>query len=439
MKNHTILTVIGNPVLHSKSPNMFNNAFAKMGIDATYTRLRANSAEDAVATLRKLDMKGANVTAPFKEDMIALLDWVDSDALLIGGVNTIVNDNGTLRGYNTDHYGVANSVLQAGVQLKGTRCVVVGAGGAGKAAAFGLIKNGADVTIANRTLSKAEKAADALGCAACGLEDLAATIPQATLVVFSLSPDVNPIEAEWLSPDHVIFDANYKSSALGKIAQEKGCRIIQGLDWLLNQAVPSFRHFFGFEPDVEAMRQGLAKQNLTDKQNAITIIGFMGAGKTTVGRKLAKKLGRFFADTDNMIVDQQHRSIPDIFANEGETYFRALEKETLVKAIEEHADKGSVLSTGGGIVIQKDNRSAIQEHSVSIWLYAGAETIVNRIQPGSRPLLDVENPTEKAQELLAGRIPLYADAAALIIDTDKKSEREILDTLYEEISKTFGC
>jgi len=139
-----------------------------------------------------------------------------------------------------------------------------------------------------------------------------------------------------------------------------------------------------------------------------------------------------------MIVAEQNRSIPDIFAAEGEDYFRSLEKATLLKAIAEHKDKGSVLSTGGGIVIQEENRKALLDHSVSIWLYAGAETIIKRIQPGSRPLLDVDNPVEKANQLLASRISKYASSAAMLIDTDRKSEQEILDTLYEEVSTAFG-
>lgn len=438
MEQHKILAVIGNPVLHSKSPNMFNSAFAAMGIDASYMRLSAPSAEDAIATFRKLNMHGANVTAPYKEDVMPLLDWVDPVANLIGGVNTIVSENGTLKGYNTDHYGVAESVVQAGVALAGTKCIVVGAGGAGKAAAYGLISRGADVCIANRTLVKAETAAEALGCKACSLDDLEQLVPDAKLIVFSLSPDVNPIKAEWLTSEHVIFDANYKSSALGKAAREKQCQIIEGLDWLLNQAIPAFSYFFGIAPDVEAMKAGLSAQLLIDKKQAITMIGFMGAGKTSVGRKLAKRLERTFADTDNMIVDAQHRSIPDIFATDGEAFFRQLERETLLSAIAQYKERGCILSTGGGIIVNEENRKALKDNAVNIWLYASAETIVKRIQPGTRPLLNVENPVEKANELLAGRLAKYSAAADLIIDTDRKSEQEILDLLYEEISKAFG-
>lgn len=438
MKQHKILAVIGNPVLHSKSPNMFNSAFAVMGMQASYMRLSAPSAEDAIATFRKLGMHGANVTAPFKEDVMPLLDWIDEVALLIGGVNTIVSDNGVLKGYNTDHYGVAESVVQAGVVLAGTKCIVVGAGGAGKAAAYGLISRGADVCIANRTLSKAQIAAKALGCKACSLDDLEQLVPGAKLIVFSLSPDVNPIKAEWLTKEHILFDANYKSSALGKAAREINCEIIEGLDWLLNQAIPAFTYFFGFAPDADAMKAGLTEQVLTEKKQAIALIGFMGAGKTSIGRKLAKNLNRTFADTDNMIVDSQHRSIPDIFASDGELFFRHLERETLLNLILQNNDKRYIISTGGGIVVNEENRTALKANAVSIWLYASPETIVARIKPGTRPLLDVPDPVGKAHELLSARLSAYSTAADIIIDTDRKSEQEIIEQLYEEISKAFG-
>jgi shikimate dehydrogenase len=112
MTNTKLFAVTGNPILHSKSPSMFNNAFKKMGIDATYFRLAADSAEQAITIFKQLQLSGMNVTAPFKEDIMQYLDDVSEEAQMIGGVNTIVNEDGELVGYNTDHYGVANSILQ---------------------------------------------------------------------------------------------------------------------------------------------------------------------------------------------------------------------------------------------------------------------------------------------------------------------------------------
>jgi shikimate dehydrogenase len=431
-----IFAVIGKPVLHSKSPDIFNAAFASMGINARYIRLRAESAEDAVATFRKIGMAGANITAPFKEDIMPYLDYIDQQAIIIGGVNTVVNNEGKLYGYNTDHYGVADSVSAAGLDIKKMRCVVIGAGGAGKAAAYGLHINGADVVIANRTLAKAEAAALAIGCRACSLEDLQQEMLNAELIVSSLSAEVNPIEYSWLKTSHIIFDANYSKSALGTAAAEKECRIIGGLDWLLNQAVPSFRHFFCLEPDKEAMQKGLAANKLESMSSIIAMIGFMGAGKTTVGKKVSKLLRRGFSDTDSMIEKIEGRCIPDIFSAEGEQYFRQIETSELQTALSSRARL--VVSTGGGVPTIDRNRKMLSSSALSVWLYASPERVAKRITQGRRPLLDVENPEEKAAQLLKSRLFDYAQTADIMINTDTIKETEIANILYEEISKAFG-
>jgi shikimate dehydrogenase len=257
MNNTKLLAVTGNPVLHSKSPNMFNHVFDAMQIDAAYFRLAANSASEAVATFKSLGLTGMNVTAPFKEEIIKELDWVHEDAKLIGGVNTVVCDDGILKGYNTDHFGVAQSLIDAGVVLRDTKCIVVGAGGAGRAAAFGMINKGADVTIVNRTVEKARDCAKKFGCKYASLEDITQLIDDTKVIVFSLSQNVNIIPEEYIKPHHIIFDANYKASQTAIIAKERGCTVIQGLDWLLNQAIPAFRLFFGFDPDRGAMQMDL--------------------------------------------------------------------------------------------------------------------------------------------------------------------------------------
>lgn len=436
MSQTKLLAVTGTPILHSKSPNMFNSAFKAMGIDATYFRLAADSAEEAIGVIKKLNITGVNVTAPFKEDVMPLLDWIDKDAELIGGVNTIVNENGSLKGYNTDHRGVADSLLQAGVELKGKKCVVLGAGGAGKAAAFGLITEGADVTIVNRTVSKAETAANAMGCNFAGMDQLEALLKDAEVVVSSLAQNINPVKQEWLSKEQVIFDANYKNSEFGATARAVGCQIIEGLDWLLNQAIPAFKHFLDIEPDRTAMKAGLDSADLHLRQKTVSLIGFMGAGKTSNGKRLSKKLERKFGDTDNMIVDQEHRSIPEIFKTDGEAYFRNVEREVLQKAAQ--ADVDYILSCGGGIVLNDENRTTLEQTTLPIWLYASPELTIKRIKPGSRPLLDVENPVETAQQILDERVAYYAQAAEMFFNTDYKSQEQIVEKLYEEISKAFG-
>lgn len=436
MSEHKLLAVTGNPVLHSKSPCMFSNVFEQTGINADYVRLAADSAKEAIELFRNLNLVGMNVTAPFKEDVMPLLDVVDSQATLIGGVNTIVNKDGKLYGYNTDHYGVAHSLLHAHVQLHGTPCVVIGAGGAGKAAAYGLIKQGAKVTIANRTIEKARDAAQSLGCNYAGLDQLQNILAQSDVVVFSLSQNINPVDSSWLESRHVIFDANYKSSEFSVIAREKGCKIIEGIDWLLNQAIPSYEYFLGNKPDEALMKAGLAQYNLKEKSNKIALVGFMGSGKTTIGKKLAKKLDITFVDTDEQIVAREGKSIPEIFAQHGETYFRQLEHDVMQQLFDD--SHKMIISCGGGLAMHEGNRKLLKQHCLVIWLTATPESIIGRIKLANRPLLNVENPLERANQLLAQRKHLYAAASDVVINTEYFNTDIITQKVYEEISKTFG-
>ena len=158
-----LFAVIGNPVLHSKSPIMFNAVFEKLSIDAVYTRLAVGDVAHAMQICKDLKFQGINVTAPFKRGILNQLDHIDSAADQIGGVNTVVFNGDKSTGFNTDYSGVVNSLKQAGVSPRDKKCVVLGAGGAGRAAAYGLIKEGADVVIVNRTEQTAIEVAAQFG------------------------------------------------------------------------------------------------------------------------------------------------------------------------------------------------------------------------------------------------------------------------------------
>lgn len=436
MNETKLFAVTGNPVLHSKSPCMFNAFFDTSASRATYFRLAACSAREAVAVFKSLQLKGMNVTAPFKEDILPLLDELSDEARAIGGVNTVVNHNGCLVGYNTDYVGVYRSLLHSGEKLAGRRCVVIGAGGAGKAAAYGLCLNGAHVTIVNRTIEKAKEAAAKLGCEFAGLHSLHDVMKQSDIIVFSLSQRINPVDPSWLLPHHVVFDANYKSSEFSEAARSAGCKIIEGLDWLLFQAIEAFQVFEGQLPDEHVMRAGLTTYKLSDKQEKIALVGFMGSGKTTVGKKLARKIDARFIDTDELIVEQEGVSIPEIFATKGEPYFRQVEKRVLENVM---ALPGKhIISCGGGLLLNESNREIVKNNCLVLWLYASPESTIKRIKPGSRPLLDVDNPLEKAKTIFNERKFIYASAADMLVNTEIFHPDEITEKIYEEISKTFG-
>ena len=151
------------PVFYYKSPLMFNTAFRDLGIDAVYVRLAASQPEEVVRLAREMGMDGFNITSPFKGDILHYLDEVDPDALLIGAVNTVKRKGDRLVGYNTDVAGVLEAVRGSGLDPKGQKAIVLGAGGAGRAACLALVSAGAQVILMNRTLEKARNCGHAPG------------------------------------------------------------------------------------------------------------------------------------------------------------------------------------------------------------------------------------------------------------------------------------
>lgn len=158
-------------------------------------------------------------------------------------------------------------------------------------------------------------------------------------------------------------------------------------------------------------------QNKIDHKN-IFLVGFMGAGKSTVGRLLADKIGYKYLDADQYIEEQTQTSITNIFAEHGEPYFRDLESEA-TEALAN--DDNQVIATGGGVIQRDRNWEAMKGNGVTIYLKASVETIWERIKDDtSRPLLQVDNPVETARELLNKRTPLY-EKADIIVSTDNLS------------------
>lgn len=169
------------------------------------------------------------------------------------------------------------------------------------------------------------------------------------------------------------------------------------------------------------------------QNNNIILIGFMGAGKTTIGKRLSDHLGYTFLDTDEVIEEAQHRKIADIFQVEGEEYFRELETKILL----EYSTKlnNCVLSTGGGMPLKVENQQLMQEMGYIVFLRTGIETSLHRLQKDqTRPLLQGDNLEEKVRTMQTIRNPIYSSLAHATIDTDDLSPREIVErilSLYE--------
>lgn len=218
-----IFGVCGNPILHSLSPKLFHAAY---GSESVYLRLIAKCPKEALELFHALGLSGMNVTAPFK-DVHLWGDGVQShDVQVLGMTNTIVRDGKGLKFYNTDIDGVTCHLSD----IQGVECLVLGAGGAGVSAVYALKKRGAQVTVANRTVTKAKEIAQKFDCDYCSLEQL----PDAEIVVNTLHVKVfEPKE------NQTLVDAIYHHSPY----EGANCHYIDGLQWLKGQAVSAYRLF----------------------------------------------------------------------------------------------------------------------------------------------------------------------------------------------------
>ncbi len=429
-----LLGVTGNPVLHSKSPQIINAALAHAGLAGHYLRLAADSAAEALQLMTLLGLRGLNVTAPFKQDMLPLLTQVDPTARLIGGANTIVAGPHGLAGWNTDDAGVVQSFRDHGFELAGRRVLVIGAGGAARGAVYALGQAGAQVAVVNRTFAKAQELAATFGCQAVPLADLEAAVAAADAIVSTLAPNVHLLDARWLIPPKIVFDANYKGSPLTDLARAAGCPVITGLDWLINQAIPAFAHFTGATCPRAVLEAALATAKPAPPER-LALIGFMGTGKSRNGRRLAQRLGWTFADTDQLIQEKAGKTIPTIFADHGEDYFRQLETAVLAELANRSA---LVVACGGGMVTRAANRQLLRQAFLPVWLVASLDTILRRTANSDRPLLATDNPRQRAQTLFEQRKMWYAETAELVVGSEPNLNREADAKIDAEIHSTFN-
>ncbi len=257
--------LLGNPVEHSLSPPMHEAGYDALGLDARYVTFEParTELESAVQGADALGISGLNVTIPFKQEVLELVDSAPL-ATRIGAVNTIAFEDDGPRGYNTDAIGVVRALQQHDVMLDGQDAVVVGAGGAGRAAAFGLADAGAAVHIANRTVERAtELAADVPDATAAGLESLTDRVPAADLLVNATSVGMEtadtPVPAELLHPDLTVLDAVYTpiETRLLRDAAAAGATTVDGAWMLLFQGVEAFERWTETDAPIDVMNEAL--------------------------------------------------------------------------------------------------------------------------------------------------------------------------------------
>lgn len=267
--------VIGDPIEHTFSPAMHNAAFRHFGLNAVYVafQVKPPNLADALRGVRSLNVRGLNVTIPHKEAIINLLDDVDTLAKNVGAVNTVTNENGLLRGFNTDGAGALETLRENGVDPRNKRIVILGAGGAAKAIALTLAPTAREVAIVNRTVEKAKtlcqriRALYARDAHYCGLtsQNVKTVLEGAEILINTTSigmhpnAEESPIPASFLHGSLTVFDIVYnpRETQLLREARKVGAKTVGGLGMLVHQGVKAFELWTHMKPPVEVMRNAI--------------------------------------------------------------------------------------------------------------------------------------------------------------------------------------
>jgi len=271
--------IIGDPIEHTMSPVMHNAAFKNKDVDYVYLAFRVKKEElsRAIEGMRALDIRGLNVTIPHKVAVIQFLDELDPLADKIGAVNTIVNNGGVLKGYNTDATGFLQALRERGIEPKGKRVVILGAGGASRAISFILADRGSHLVILNRLLELdwAKELANRISqiftreveALELNKENLSRVLGKADILVnatsVGMSPDINetPVTSALLKPNLVVYDIVYNpiKTRLQREAEVAGATVISGLNMLVWQGALAFEKWTGLKAPVELMKQEAIK------------------------------------------------------------------------------------------------------------------------------------------------------------------------------------
>ncbi|MFD1420079.1 shikimate dehydrogenase [Lactiplantibacillus songbeiensis] len=277
---HTILIgLMAYPIRHSMSPTMHNNAFAKLGLNYAYLAFEVTNETlpAAIQSIRTLDMRGSNISMPNKQKVIPLLDKLDPAAKMIGAVNTIVNDDGILTGYTTDGIGFMKSLDDEGLDIRGHKMTLAGAGGAGTAIAVQAALDGvSEMSIFNRhdaSWENAKRNVDLLNektnCKATlheleNRDDLKAEIADSFIYTDATGVGMKPLENEtlvtdpsWFRKDLIVFDTVYapRTTKLMQVAEQAGvAHVFNGLGMMLEQGAAAFKLWTGKEMPVDYIR-----------------------------------------------------------------------------------------------------------------------------------------------------------------------------------------
>jgi len=414
------------------------------GISGTYELFDLTPKEfPRTVPLLMRDLKGFNVTIPYKMDIIPYLGRLDAGASGCGAVNTVFGNTG----YNTDRDGF----LAAGIPLGSKKVLILGAGGVAHMMAYEAVRQQASVRISARNPEKAHAFADELRRS--GAEEVM-VIPEEDIrlqsdadVILNGTPTgmwpfmgEMPCRPEIFRTGQEVFDTIYNPAATKWIlhARKNGAAARGGMSMLFRQAVAAQKiwnpdaHFE--EARLDAILPGLAREMLRHFPVKYVFTGFMGAGKTTAAKETARILKIPFFDSDDEIVKARGISIPEIFERDGEEGFRRIEADVIAALLARK--ESAVIAMGGGAILQESVRESIRMNgALTVYLHASLGCIWSRLETSSdRPLLgkpaeSADSRFSKAARLFELRLPVYEKYSDMQIDGEKDPAAVVQDVL----------
>lgn len=437
--------LFGHPIAHTMSPELHSMLFAESDQDCTYFAVDVPPEELGEAMeIARQKCGGLNLTIPHKKAVFDYLDAVDETARDLGSVNTVHFQDGKAIGYNTDILGFSGSLEFDNISVSGKTAVVCGYGGVSRVICYHLANAGAKVLITGRNLAKAKTLRNELRgyLPTADIDIMPSTqLPRATAIVVNGTPlgmypheDACPLEKLPAGTEYV-FDTIYnppKTSTMNLAPYHVKTR--NGLLMLVLQAAFAQTIWFGTQFEnagltriLRMLSGDMAKKRLHDvygKSN-IVLCGFMGSGKTTIGRKLARALRYDFIDMDDYLEAREGKKISDIFAEIGEEGFRDIETQCAYEVAEK---TGYVIALGGGAVLREENVAQYKKNGLLIHLNTPFYRIVQNLsRDTSRPLLKGDK--EKQTRLLYNqRKQIYLGCADRSVSGTRISE--IMDAVF---------
>ena len=403
-------------LIGSKLGHSYSKIIHEMLCGYRYDLCPLPTEEEARAFLTRRQFKAINVTIPYKRLVMEYCTYIDPRAKAIGAVNTVVNKNGLLYGYNTDYLGFAHLCDAHGVDFAGETVLILGTGGTHTTTRA--VSRHPDPETGELSYAEAVRS---------GAQIVINTTPA------GMYPNVGvcSLDVAKMPGLEAVLDVVYNPDKTELIlrAEEAGAPVaVGGLEMLVAQAVYAAEYFLSRKFDDAAGEIGRITAALRRDMLNVALIGMPSSGKSTVGRALAERLGKKFIDLDEEIVKADGRSIPDIFAAEGEDGFRAKESAQTARFAKEGRQ---LLSCGGGIIKRGENLRALHQNGVVLFLDRPLDALT---VGGGRPL---SSSTEALKKMEAERRPLYLAAADAVIPNSGTVE-DAVTTAMEALDEIFS-